>query len=166
MRLLDLKRAGQFSSEMVHQLILQDQLNLASQTVSLSVESSNAPLVNSSPKQIQSDSHLTRDSSDHEQVFPYIQSITIGIAGVQVSVISKNSKEIGFLSIEGINGFFQKMLNQDIRFEFSVGLRSRIDRSSVGCRWTTVFMERNIRWCSVLRFILRTTRAANPPKSP
>ena len=121
MRLLDLKRAGQFSSEMVHQLILQDQLNLASRTVSLSVESSNSPLVNSSPKQIQSDSHLTRDSSDHEQVFPYIQSITIGIAGVQVSVISKNSKEIGFLSIEGINGFFQKMLNQDIRFEFSVG---------------------------------------------
>ena len=151
---------------MVHQLILQDQLNLASRTVSLSVESSNSPLVNSPPKQNQSDSHLTRDSSDHEQVFPYIQSITIGIAGVQVSVISKNSKEIGFLSIEGINGFFQKMLNQDIRFEFSVGLRSRIDRSSVGYRWTTVFMERSIRWCSVLRFILRTTQAANPPKSP
>lgn len=151
---------------MVHKLIIADQVNIANRTVSLSVSSpTSSPLPYSSPKQIQSDSHLTRDSSDREQVFPYIQSITIGIAGVQVSIISKNSKEIGFLSIEGINGLYQKMLNQDVRFELSVGLFCWLDCSFVVCRWITAFSERSTQWCSALRSILRTTQVASPLKS-
>ena len=140
-------------------------MNLPNRSVSLSVESPLSPLVNSSPKQVQSDSHLTRDSSDREQVFPYIQSITVGIAGVQVSIVSKNSKEIGFLSIEGINVLYQKMLNRDISFDLSVGFGGRVDRSSAACRWTTAFSERSTRWFSARRSTPRSTRAASPPKS-